>query len=123
VPSRAVIGAFAGQAQEALPPVRRRGALVDQSLLGEVAENAAEIAGVERQVAADLARGGGLALRELVEHARFGEREGAAQQAFLQNADLLGVEAIEAAHRGDAPVVLAGGGGRTRHDRHRQAYT
>ena len=35
---------------------------------------------------------------DLVEHAGLGEREGAAEEPLLQQADLAGVEAVEAPH-------------------------
>ena len=44
----------------------------------------------------------GVALLDLIEHARFGQRERAVEPALLQHAEILGVEAVEATHRGDA---------------------
>ncbi len=48
-----------------------------------------------------------IALRQFVQHARFGERERRVETAFAQHAELLGVEAVEAAHRGDAILLSA----------------
>ena len=74
----------------------------DQAALLEIAQHAAEIAGVEIERAADVARGGASPLRDLVEHARLGQRVGAVELGLAQHADLPRVEAVEAAHRGDA---------------------
>ena len=64
-------------------------------------ENPAEIAGVEAEVAADFGRRRVAALADLVEHARFGQRERAVEPAVAQHAEMLRVEAVEAPHRGD----------------------
>jgi hypothetical protein len=52
-------------------------------------------------------------VHELVQHARLGERERAFDPAFLQHADALGVEAVEAPHGSDARLDLG-----IRHDAH-----
>src|SRR5690606_7632916 len=62
----------------------------------EAAQDAAEIAGIEAEVAAQLGCGRPLALRQLVHHPRLGERERALRQPLLQDADLPGVETVEA---------------------------
>ena len=80
--------------------VRRRRAL-DQAALLEAAQQAAQVAGIEAEVARQLGRGGVLAVRELPQQARFGQRERGRQQAFLQHADAPRVEAVEAADRVD----------------------
>ncbi len=91
--------------------------LADQPILVEAAQDAAQIAGIKTELAADVARGRTRALPDFVEHPRLGERERAVEPGFLQQADVLGVEAVEAAHRGDAiwhaafPLILAGRGG------------
>ena len=96
------LAALGGHRQKALPCVVRRGLLADQPELVEAPQDAAEIAGVEIEVARDVGRGGAAALPDLVEHARLGERERAVEPAVLQHAEVLGIEAVEAPHRGDA---------------------
>ncbi len=61
-----------------------------------------KIAGVEIERAADVARGDAVAVRDLVQHAHLAERVGAVEIGLAQHADLPRVEAVEAAHRGDA---------------------
>ena len=61
---------------------------------------------VEIEVGGELARRHGLAMRQLVEHARFGQGKARVHQAFLQQAELSRVEAREAPHRGDALFKL-----------------
>ena len=100
------LAAARGDRQEALPGVVRRDVLADQPALVKAAQDAAEIAGVEAEIAADVGRGGAVALLDLVEHARFGQRERAVEPAVLQHAEMLGVEAVEAAHRGDALRIV-----------------
>ena len=58
-----------------MPAVGARSLLGDQTARREAAQDAAEVAGIEAELAADLARGRLVALGELVEHARLGERE------------------------------------------------
>ena len=74
----------------------------DQAALFEIAQDAAQIAGVEIERAADVVCGRGLVVGELVEHPHLAERIGAVEIGFAQDADLARVEAIEAAYRGDA---------------------
>src|ERR1700689_4394401 len=90
----------------ALPGIARRGFSFDQAALFEIAQNAAEIAGIELERPADLGRRRGTAAGDLVEHARLAERIGAVKKSFAQHADLPRVEAVEAADRGDALVTL-----------------
>ena len=78
----------------------------EQPLLAEAAQDAAQIPVVEIEVGGELARGHVLAMRQLVEHARLGEREARVHQALLQQAELARVEAREAPHRGDALFEL-----------------
>jgi hypothetical protein len=73
----------------------------------QAGEQAAEEARVDVHLAAQVGHLGDLALPELVEHARLGQRVGRAQQSVAQNADAGGVEAVEGADRGHAVV---GGG-------------
>ena len=72
----------------------------------EAAQDAAEIAGIEAEIAADVGRGRAVALPDLIEHARLGQRERAVEPAVLQHAEVLGVEAVEAPHRGDALRIV-----------------
>src|ERR1700733_14094206 len=93
----------------ALPGIARRCLSLDQSAFLEIAQHAAEIAGIEIERAADLGRGRGAAAGELVKHPRLAERIGAVEKGFAQHSDLPRVEAVEAADRGDALVALPDG--------------
>ena len=92
-----------GQRQR--PPARvvRRRAAAQQAARAEPLEDAAQVSAVEREVARQIARGHARAMRELVEHAHFGEREGAREEPFVQHADPARVEPVEAPHGRDAP--------------------
>src|SRR5260370_6148388 len=82
--------------------------MAEQAAALEAAQNAAEIAGVEAQLAHQAGGGAGLALGQLVDHARLGEREGAVEIAAGQQADLAGVKAVEPAD-GSSALGEAGG--------------
>src|SRR5262245_56556805 len=88
----------------ALPPVIRRARPLDEALPLEAPEDPAQVAGVEPQVAAERAGGETVAMGELVEDAGLGEGERAPDQSLVEDADPLGVEAIEAPDAGDAPL-------------------
>jgi len=94
-----------GQRQQALPSVGVRRSLGEQAAPGELGQDAAQITGIERQLAGQLGRAETPAqvgvLRQLIEHARLGQRKFAGEQPLLQHADPLGVEAVEAPHHGD----------------------
>src|SRR5579862_5153524 len=82
------------------------GRLTDNdSLLFETAQHAAEVAGVKAEVLAEFAGGGLIALCKFVEDAHFRQRVRTLVNAILQNADLAGVETVEAA---DGVDVVAG---------------
>src|SRR5207249_7214873 len=87
-----------GQGEEALPRIGGRGFLPDQLELLEAAQDPAEIAGIEPELARDFGRGRARARFELVKNARLGERERAVEPGRLQHADALGIETVEAAH-------------------------
>ena len=63
----------------------------------EAAQDAAQIAGVEPEIAAEVGGGRRLAVGQLVEHAQLGQRERAVEVAVAERADLAGVEAVEGA--------------------------
>src|SRR5580700_7973428 len=90
----------------ALPGIACRGFAFDQAAFLEIAQHAAEIAGIEIERAADLGRGRRATAGDLIKHPRLAERIGAVEKGFAQHADLPRVEAIEAADRGDALVAL-----------------
>ena len=90
------------QRQQAVPGVRLGGRSVEQAALLEAAKDAAQVARIQAQFPAELGRGGRGVMGELIEHAGFGEGEGAPQQVLVQQADLLRVEAVEAPHGGYA---------------------
>ena len=72
-----------------------------QAAPAERSQHAAEIAGVEVELGAQLGRGAAPAPAELVDEARLGQRIGAADEAGAQRADAACVESVEAAHRVD----------------------
>ena len=101
------------EGQQGLPTVLLRLLRRHEAAGAKVAQDPAEIAGVEPELARDVARGQLLAAGQFVEHARLGEREPALPPAVAQHADVLRVEPVEAPHRGDALVEVA-----VRHDCH-----
>ena len=76
----------------------------------ELREDPAQIARIEGEIAYEIAGQRPLAVRDLVEHARFGQRVLAVEQAVAQHSDLLRVEAVELADRTDVPIGVAGVG-------------
>jgi hypothetical protein len=70
------------QRELALPAVAVGDDALDQPLPAKPAQDSAQIAGIEAQLAPDLRRGDALAMSELVQHARFGQREPAVEQAL-----------------------------------------
>src|SRR5438132_602306 len=90
------------QRQDALPAVALGGLAVEQAAHLEAPQHPAEIARIEPQFLAELGRGGCRVMGKLIEHAGFGEGEGAPQQVLVQQADLLRVEAVEAPYGGYA---------------------
>src|SRR4029078_3390462 len=75
----------------------------------EGAQQSAEVARIEVERARNVTRGQAVALADLVEHARLGEREWAAEVAFAQHADLARVEAVKASRGGDTGIEFGGG--------------
>jgi len=63
----------------------------------EVLQHAAHIAAVETEVEAEIFGGNLVAVRQLEEDSNFSQRKLAFEEVLLQNADLTGVEAVEAA--------------------------
>jgi hypothetical protein len=70
---------------------------MDQALLAQSAQQAAQVALVHNERLRDVARGGLLAMGELVEYPDLGEGEGALQVARVQQAEALGVEPVKVA--------------------------
>ncbi|MNS82625.1 hypothetical protein D3C72_1163730 [compost metagenome] len=96
-----------GQAQHALAGVARVRLAREPAVGFEAAQDAAEVARVEAQVAPDLAGDGGFAVRQLVEHAHVGQRQVAAQIG-VEGADAARVEAVEPADGLDGGRVDGG---------------
>lgn len=92
-----------GQREKALTPVGGGPLPVDEAAPGEVTEDAAEVAGVEAEVAGDSAGRGIFQARYLVQYAAFGERESTAQETLVEDADALGIKTVEVANGFDAP--------------------
>src|SRR5206468_12914651 len=76
-----------GEAHEALPGVAGRGLPVDEAVLHEPAQDATQIPRVEAQLPAQLRRRRLVALRQLVQYARRGERERAVQEPFVERSE------------------------------------
>ena len=95
-------GAVLGEADALAAGVVGRALAGDEAVALQPGEQAAEEAGVDVHLAAQVGDLGDLALAELVEHARLGQRVGRAQQSVAQDADAGGVEAVEGADGGDA---------------------
>ena len=74
----------AREAQQALARVGGRRRPRDQAAGFEAAEDAAQIAGVEAEVAAEVGGGRRVAVGELVEHAHLGQRERAVEQVLAE---------------------------------------
>ena len=92
------------QAEVILAPVRGRGLAGDQALVLQVLDDPAEIAGIQPQFCSDLLRRRMVAVRELIQHPRLGERERAVEQLLLEHAEPPGVEPVEGPHRCDQIV-------------------
>jgi hypothetical protein len=103
-------GALAGgsEAQVQVPGIVLGAHAPDQLAFLQAAQQPAEVARVEVEVAGKLGRGGPVAVREFPEQARFGQAEAGLGQPFLKHADAARVEAVEAADRGSGRL----GGGR-----------
>lgn len=84
-----------------LAPVFGRGLAADQAALFEIAQKAAEVAGVELKRPANIRCGDVIRLRDLIEHPHLAERVGAVEVGLSQYANLPRVKAIETAHGRD----------------------
>lgn len=78
-------------------PVVRRALAGDQALVLEASEDAAEVAGVEVERAAQVGDVD-LAVAEVVQDAGVGERVLGLEKALAKDADAAGVETVEGAH-------------------------
>src|SRR5215471_13254170 len=96
------LAAVLGQCEKTLPRIGGRGLLPDQLELLKAAQDPAQVASIEPELARDLGRGRARARLELVKHPRLGQRERAVEPSRMQHPDALGVETVEAAHGGDA---------------------
>jgi hypothetical protein len=82
--------------------------LIDQAAALEAAQDATEVAGIQAQILAEFGCRRPIAVRQLVQHPRLGGRKQAPQKPLLQQPDLAGVKAIEAAHGSHAAAELLG---------------
>ena len=105
---RECVVAGTGQRQQAQATVGWRRDAGKQAVALETLQDAAEVAGIEVQLAAELRCRDARALGEFVEHTRLSEREPAVQEAVLQDADDACVEAAEPPDRGDAAFQRSG---------------
>ena len=65
---------------------------------GESRQDAAEVSGVEVELATQIGHRDIVAMRQLEQHPRFGEPERRAGEVRLQQSEHTGVEAVESAH-------------------------
>src|SRR6266536_4682375 len=98
--------ALSGERKKNPPPVGRTRRRLNQSLLFEALQHAAQVSPIQPEFLAKLDAGDPLAMRQLIQHANFSQRKLAVQQMFLQNTDLASVEAIEAANGLDRVVRI-----------------
>ncbi len=106
VEGREGLAPLRGQREVASPAVLLRTELAKEPALLEAAQDAAQIPGVDAEVATQLGGRRVHAVRELVQHARLREGERTAGEAFTQHADLARVEAVEATHGVDAAIEV-----------------
>src|SRR4029077_16196224 len=85
------------QREMTLAPVFGRGLAADQAALFEIAQKAAEVAGVELKRPANIRCGDVIRLRDLIEHPHLAERVGAVEVGLSQYANLPRVKPIETA--------------------------
>src|SRR5438105_13626718 len=90
----------------AAAPIRRRAGAGDERALLEAAQDAAQVARIESQVAAQVRGRRFLAVRQVVQDAHLRQRERTVVRAAAQHADLPGVEPVEAARRLPPPPEL-----------------
>ena len=99
------------QDEQRLAQIIGRGRSFEPSACPEFRQHAAQIAGVDAEIAPERPVAvGAVAVRELVEHAHLGERQAAREHALIKKAELTGIEAIEGAHAGDEGVGVGCGG-------------
>ena len=96
----------------------RRAIAPQQSIAREALQDAAEIAGIQAELAADIRGSQRRPVRQFVEHARLGQGEPAVMQPLAQCADGAGVEPAEPPDGGDA----VGEGGLLRHACYSQVF-
>jgi hypothetical protein len=104
VERRVGLAAGRGEVQVRQPRVLLRDRAAHELAPLELREDPAQISRVEREAGADLRGGRLVAMRELVEHAAFRQRERALEPAFVQKSDLAGVETVEGANGFDGLV-------------------
>ena len=88
--------ARSGQREHVAPRIVLGSRAREPALGAEALENAAEIALVEAERAGKLGGADAAMVRELVHHAHFGQRKRTFEQALVEHADALRVEAVEA---------------------------
>jgi len=89
-----------------LPRIDVRRLALDDAAFQETLEEAAEVAGIDPEILGEIGRGRRLAMRQLVDDPRLGQRELAAVIALVQHADLARVEPRKAPHCLDAQGLL-----------------
>ncbi len=106
--------ARSGQREHVAPRIVLGGRAREPALGAEALENAAEIALVETERAGKLGGADAAMVRELVHHAHFGQRKRTLEEALVEHADTLRVEAVEASRgfdvsgeHGDAAIGYA----------------
>src|SRR5262249_44622929 len=98
------LAALCSQRELILPPVGGERLAGDQAAVFKVLHDAAEVARIEAQLAADLLGGQVVPVRELIDHPCLAQRVGAFVNVLVEHADLAGIGAVEGPHRGDLAV-------------------
>ena len=90
---------FFREPEEFLPSVRPIGCDPNKPTTGKAAENSAQIPAIDLELSSQDGSSGFAFDRQLAQYPAFHQGEGTLQKLLLKDANMLGVEAIEVAHR------------------------
>jgi len=93
---------FACKLHKLLPTIILARGDLNQSTRGKAAQDSTEISSIERQFRTQHGCGGLLAMDQFTKDPAFDEGKRSLQEVFVQNADALGVKAIEMPHGSNA---------------------
>jgi len=95
VDRREHIAAPVRQGKDDLSAIALRGMLSNDTVGRKALQHTAQVTRIQTELLHELGRRAALALRQLVKDPTFGQRQRTAEQPFLQDADLAGVEPVE----------------------------